>query len=57
MKNKKNFLIATLMSLGIGLVIAVSSCNKPSATAPILPGNEFNYHDDCYYRPIAHSAY
>ena len=41
MKNKKRFLIATLMSLGIGLVIAVSSCNKPSATAPILPGNEF----------------
>jgi len=41
MKNTKNLLIATMMSLGIGLIIAVSSCNKPSATAPILPGNEF----------------
>jgi hypothetical protein len=41
MKNKKNFLIATLMSLGIGLVIAVSSCNKPSATAPICRAMNF----------------
>lgn len=43
MKKIKDFLLAATMSLLIGLVIAVTmnGCNKPSSTAPILPGNEF----------------
>jgi hypothetical protein len=43
MKKTKNFFIASTMSLVIAAVIAVTmnGCNKPSATAPILPGNEF----------------
>lgn len=41
MKKIKNFLIAVSLSLTIGFVIAISGCNKPSATTPILPGNEF----------------
>jgi hypothetical protein len=43
MKKTKDFFIATMMSLAIGFVIAITmnGCNKPSATAPILPGNEF----------------
>lgn len=44
MKKKKGFLITTIMSLGVmGALIAVTmnACNKPSSTAPILPGNEF----------------
>jgi hypothetical protein len=43
MKKTKEFLIAIVMSLTIGFVIAVTmnGCNKPSNTAPIEPGNEF----------------
>jgi hypothetical protein len=41
MKKTQGFLIVSMMSLAIGFVIALASCNKPSATAPILPGNEF----------------
>jgi hypothetical protein len=43
MKKTKNLLTATMISLVTGFAIAITmnGCNKPSATAPILPGNEF----------------
>ena len=44
MKKTKGFLIATTMSLAIMgalIVVTMNGCNKPSSTAPILPGNEF----------------